>query len=100
MNYTKGEWETGIAVVESLSDKPQHCVGCKDNEHKIIALTGMVGAGDEQESIANARLIAAAPNMFELLKITINTIFNAPMFPEKYVAIQRISELIAGIEGR
>lgn len=100
MNYTKGEWETGVAVIEALSDEKQHCVGLKSDIHNIVACTGIVGAKDEQESIANAQLIAAAPDMYEVLKMAIVEIFNAPMFPNKYLVIKQMEVAIAKAEGR
>jgi hypothetical protein len=58
--YTKGKWEAGTTVIDNLG---KHiAVALVDNPHKIIALTGFVGADDEIESIANAELICALVN--------------------------------------
>lgn len=69
MNYTKGEWEVGVSdIIGTGNDREHIVVGLKENLHKIIAATGFAGADDESESIANANLISAAPDMYQALK--------------------------------
>ena len=66
---TKGEWVVGQGTIKGL-DGEHIGVALKENTKKIIASTGFVGASDEVESLANATLIAAAPDMYEkLLKL-------------------------------
>jgi hypothetical protein len=67
MKYTEGKWEVGIAVIPALGTF-QHVVVAIPSMYKVVASTGMAGADDESESIANAQLIAAAPEMYEALK--------------------------------
>ena len=71
MKITKGTWKVGVANVLISEGSKQISVGIENSGGDLctlIALTGMAGAEDEPESIANAQLIAAAPEMYEALK--------------------------------
>lgn len=66
---TPGPWETAvvpfegtvyIAVIQTESKTEDGC--------KAVAFTGKAGASDEIESILNADLIAAAPDLLEKLE--------------------------------
>jgi hypothetical protein len=65
---TRGPWIVGTNIVKGSPDRRIHiCVVRAEQPNKIIALTGIEGAPDEAESIANAALIAIAPDMLEAL---------------------------------
>jgi hypothetical protein len=69
MNYTKGEWEAGQGIIKGFEDTEHIVVGLKGtNNTKIICATGFSNAKDVEESIANAHLISAAPELYEALK--------------------------------
>jgi hypothetical protein len=69
MKQTQGEWEVGISdIIGTGNDRHHIVVGLKENHHKIIASTGFASASDEDESITNAHLISAAPDMYVVLK--------------------------------
>lgn len=56
--HTPGPWTVAI-------EYGQHAVVAGD---KVIAFTGRMGAMDDAESEANARLIASAPTLLKLLE--------------------------------
>ena len=58
MNHTQGKWAAGIATIDG---KECFAVGLSGTT-KITAVTGHVGAADEDESIANAYRIEACIN--------------------------------------
>lgn len=65
---TRGPWIVSTNVVKGSPDRRVHiCVVQATNPSKIVALTGIEGEPDENESIANAALIAVAPDMIEAL---------------------------------
>ena len=66
--HTLGLWVAGI-------DGRHHAVILEDE--RIAAYCGIVGALDDEESAANARLIAAAPELLEALRELIGWIPNA-----------------------
>lgn len=57
--HTPGRWSAGENTVAGVR---HYGVGI-DESHKMVALTGWVGADDAHESIANACLIADAPDL-------------------------------------
>jgi hypothetical protein len=57
MKHTQTFWEVS-------TDRGQHAV---ISGERVMAYTGQVGAKDNEESVANARLIAAAPELLEAL---------------------------------
>jgi hypothetical protein len=61
--YTQGPWTSG-------DDGGHYAVILPDN--RIAAYCGEVGAVDDEESIANARLIAAAPELLTALDLFAN----------------------------
>lgn len=57
--FTAGDWfVTGITEVQSM---PSQC-----------KITNFVSGGNYEESVANAKLIAAAPDMFAALESIVN----------------------------
>ncbi len=78
MKYTKGEWETGKGVLKGADryDQSHIMVVTKDNPGYIVAMCGYAGAEDENESIANAHLIAASPIGDELATAVLDASFD------------------------
>ena len=66
-NFTPGPLFVDKGTIDALRDGNEHVAVLK-NPHKIVALTGIVGAPDEKESYANARLFAAAPDLLRALR--------------------------------
>jgi len=71
MNYTKGEWTVTDSAFERF-----HTYRSKRTGARIFVTTGMeldeiaeVQGDTEEEAQANANLIAAAPDMYEALKL-------------------------------
>ncbi len=64
-NATPGPWIPGIARVNGVTHVS---VNKAIDMKKTVALTGLTGQPDEPESIANALLISAAPDMLEALE--------------------------------
>ena len=62
--HTPGNWVAGVAPHKGENLFIVGLLGTK----KAIALCGKTGAADEQESMANARLIAAAPDLLAALQ--------------------------------
>lgn len=58
-NHTPGPWSAGHTF------QKYHAVTCGDG--RAVALTGTLFSADSAESIANAHLIAAAPELLEAL---------------------------------
>ncbi len=99
MEYTEGRWITGIGNIGV--DEPDHiCVTLKENQRKILALTGYVGAGDEPESIANAHLIAAAPALYEALEAVLQEYNTDPNDDKFYKACCEARQALAQAEGK
>ena len=67
---TPGPWEAVVATLKHgiPTGAEQFAVCAQGNPLHIVAITGATGAPDEAESIANARLISAAPEMLEALQ--------------------------------
>ena len=67
--FTKGKWEAGIDPIAVI---PHVYVWTKLKQQKnkpaIIAVMHRCPYIKDKEQLANARLIAAAPDMYELLK--------------------------------
>lgn len=65
---TPGPWIVSTNVIKGSPDRRMMiCVVKANNPSKIVAFTGVEAAEDENESIANAALIAVAPDMLEVL---------------------------------
>jgi hypothetical protein len=89
---TPGPWIVGVGTINV--DKREHIGVMKANDHtKIIALTGFAGAPDENESIANAALIAAAPDMLDVL-IAVHEELNTS---KDVIDLTAINEMISGV---
>ena len=71
INYTKGEWEQGGQVIYKADGRP------------IIATVNYIGMEDEGK--ANAQLIAAAPDMYEVLK----DIAEMKVMPVSYIELAK-----------
>lgn len=92
--HPPGPWEAfaGLALgydvigVNSVSDKS-----------RAIAITGLQRANDEAQSIANAYLIAAAPEMLELL-IYLRDCAESGELPsaERWLQVQAVIKKITG----
>jgi hypothetical protein len=87
-NFTKGKWELkGLKIVVSPNG--------------IIALCPTPQQGGTFECSANARLIAAAPEMYEALK----DLYNLRNHPDNYTMqetldiLERVEAVLASIEG-
>ena len=57
-SFTKGPWKR---------DKRGECLVGSNGNEVVIYNSGLVGGNKTTESVANAHLIAAAPDMYELL---------------------------------
>ena len=96
MNYTKGEWKASIDkqfnIIRIVSDKVAVVVS-KVGPH-------IMEYGTHPENLANAHLIAAAPDMYEALK---NIVANwADMnFPETMrLSMDKALTVLAKAEGK
>jgi len=65
--HTPGPWKAGVVYIPTLDPAVHFGVAMEDDDSFIVAITGLIGANDEEISIANGRLIAAAPDMLVLL---------------------------------
>ena len=83
--FTAGKW---------TYDTPSGCVHC---EGKLIADVAGAGGANYQhdKGQANARLIASAPVMYELLKVWVNLQAQPPLMEAR----KRAQELLAHIDG-
>jgi len=73
---SEGTWEVGVSTINNLSDKEHIVIACKENTSKIIASTGLAGAEDELESIANAQLMAASKDMYRIIELMLERLAN------------------------
>lgn len=62
--HTPGPWIAGVSM---YFDVEVFSVVSPTNTGRLLAITGDTGKDDEAESMANARLIAAAPDLLEAL---------------------------------
>jgi hypothetical protein len=63
--HTPGEWSAGVADYIGRECFVVGLLGTK----KLVAVVGDIAAMDEEESIANARLISAAPDLLAALQL-------------------------------
>ena len=103
--FTKGTWEAGIDPIAVI---PYVYVWTKLKQQKnkpaIIAVMHRCPYIKDKEQLANARLIAAAPEMYEMMKNTSNYILEcaklySPFPDELCMYAERTKELIARIDG-
>lgn len=83
--FTKGEWIVeGCQVVLKEYPEEKRCFGYGCDERFICCLDDgeYHQYHDEKEMEANAKLIAAAPNMFALLKMMLEPTFMGAEIPE------------------
>ena len=91
--FTKGQWEAGIDTSSMLS-----YVWTKlKNIPAKIAVMHRCPYIKDKEQLANARLIAAAPEMYELLIFAMASLRDGDI-PAQRVA-DRIEELLVRIDG-
>lgn len=64
--------------IEDFMGYTHHAVVCQRNERPILALCGFVGAEDDAESRAMARLFSAAPDMLRALEKAIVAVRQGP----------------------
>lgn len=62
--HTPGPWLLGATIVDGMSDME---IEIKSDDHHVIAFAGDWDVG-QQQTEANARLIAAAPELLEAAK--------------------------------
>lgn len=96
---TPGVWEAGVATLKVgvPAGVEQFAVCAQGNPQRIIAVTGAVGAPDEAESIANAVLLAAAPELLERASSLVNAISDDPddyADMEMYVSITNRASML------
>ncbi len=98
--FTKGTWEAGIDTSSML---PYVWTKLKNIPAKIAVMHRCPYIKDK-EQLANARLIAAAPEMYEMMKNASNYILEcaklySPFPDELCMYAERTKELIARIDG-
>ena len=95
MKHTPGKWELAELVNPTLIlHKKPDVQGC----YRKIADCDLHPEADIQENIANARLIAAAPEMLELLQF-INERYEARLKAEQPDYFNYIETLLTKLEG-
>ena len=96
--FTKGKWEAGIDPIAVI---PHVYVWTKLKQQKNkpakIAVMHRCPYIKDKEQLANARLIAAAPEMYELLIFAMASLRDGDI-PAQRVA-DRIEELLVRIDG-
>jgi hypothetical protein len=65
MKHSPGPWAFGRVLVKD--DSRVH-YGVTSSPFSVVALTGIELSGDDELSIANAKLIAATPDLLDALK--------------------------------
>ena len=86
LEITEGEWKEHGAFVET--DKVAICSTCNVNNLPL------------EEQIANARLIAAAPEMYEALKSMLHNYSSNPVNDEFFYACLKARQALSDAEGR
>lgn len=69
--FTKGKWKVDAHTIR-ISCRVFRSVKTGDVEYGNIAIIPTIHGMSEQEALANARLIAAAPEMYEALERALN----------------------------
>ena len=85
--WTPGPWNIGSSDLPA-SRLSIHCKGHKDSCHSTVALMvsrGVIGISHDEE-FANARLIAAAPELLEALKALADYVQRTHETPNNYVS--------------
>lgn len=100
-SYTPGPWvipSANVFRVIALRDGLPHRVIVKDTAEELCwyghQQIGWLDERDSKESAANARLIAAAPEMFELLETIENDDGSVPPW-----LWERIQEVVKRVKG-
>lgn len=103
-SHARGPWEAGVATLKGgvPVGSEQFAVCAQGNPRRIIAVTGAVGAPDEAESIANAKLIAAAPDLLQVARCALDDLDDLlreaePFGEMEHPAWQTVEELKAVI---
>ncbi len=92
MNYTKGEWK----VSSTAFDRAYQTFVVNEDLELISEATG----DSPEESIANANLIAAAPNMYEALRKARQHFGHMILTYEEAQVVTVIDEALAKAEGK
>jgi len=87
-SHTLGPWE--------LSDDGEHIIGCADQD-EIFEVADLSNTLNHD---ANARLIAACPEMYEMLRMFRSYLLVLPPPSDVNSPLTNIESLIARIEGR
>ena len=100
MNYTKGEW-TIQELPHDFDFRSGKAYAIRDNRNCCLATVGDVDAiFDGEESQANARLIAAAPDMYEALRIAIRALQDNDIDESMAGEFEILTDAISKAEGR
>ena len=97
--HTPGPWHANIPV----EDKYAQGSTIRDREGNVVAVVygWSKGLGVEVSPSANARLIAAAPEMAEALRVMLDTFNVANIDPlSAFVAVERARALLARVDWR
>ena len=107
MNYTQGKWEVVDTLGVDIKSGVVYIAGIHNRDKRIKGKrVSEDGAYDTSETMANARLIASAPEMFEEIKDIQKWIldFRNNVSVENAIKISnrsiRITELMAKVEGK
>ncbi len=99
--HTPGPWQVEQLEPIDFPGRLNYAVTCNRKGIEVMAITGIVGAGDDAESIANASLIAAAPDLLAALRQFMETgVGNSTNFHAQTMAWDAANEAIAKAEGR
>jgi hypothetical protein len=82
--FTPGPWATNIARLSDGSLNVAHVVGERDQ----ASLAQLVNHGEEQ-TVANARLIAATPELYEALALFVAAANMSALSPDTDAALAR-----------
>lgn len=101
MTHTSGPWKIwGATIIYSESGKATVAAAGEPRGNRFIKYEDVkVGSPDFKEACANARLIAAAPDMLDLLKRVRSELIKIK-WDETGPVISDISEVIAKAEGK
>jgi len=96
LSTTPGPWIVSTNVIKDSPDRRMMiCVVKGEQPNKIVAFTGVEGATDADESIANAALIAIAPEMLDALIAIQETLMSEKAVIDLEAINQMISDIFA-----
>ena len=79
-NFTQGRWSDKLSY-NHLGEPSTHAIVCVEDNKGLVA-AHIYNAKSTEETIANAKLIAAAPELLEVLELIIDSQYN----PKKTLA--------------